>query len=262
MSNSPILPLFYSHSTRRSILTYWTEKESTEGGPASIIQLCQKAGLKECYGISTNFHDYLEAWKNLKAKGINFRFGLELKMCENAKEKTEESRKSEHKIVIWMKNSNGYKDLCKIYSACHTNVDNRYYTQRFDYQQLNPMWTDNLMLSLPFFDSFLFVNSMKFGASIVPQMPTKPVIFREVNSGLPFDAIIQEAINRYNKGSEFEEVKTKTIYYEKYTDFDSYITYRAIQNQSTFNVPNLDFMSSPNFCFEDYMALNQGGVSS
>ena len=130
-----IIPLFYDHSSGKSILTYWKENECIEGGPQSIIKLAKESDLTEVFGISNNFHTFFEAFKNLKEKKINFRFGLSLIMCADTKDKNEESLKTNHKIIIWAKNAHGYKDLIKIYSACHANPENKYY---YKYDR----WTD------------------------------------------------------------------------------------------------------------------------
>lgn len=250
-----ILPIFYDHSSRRATLTYWPAKEVTPGGPQSIIELCKRAGLSQCFGVSTNFHTFLEAWKGCKDAGLHFCFGLELVMCNDAKLHTEESRASEHKIIVFMRNTAGYEDLIKLYTACHGNAENKYYRQRFDYPQLNALWTDNLLLAVPFFDSFLHRNILGYGSHIVPHMPVNPILFREVATGVPFASLIDAALDNYCRAGDHEQVRTKTIYYEKREDFAAYITYRAIQARTTFNVPNMDFMCSPRFCFEEWEEL-------
>lgn len=253
--NETIIPLFYDHSCGRSLLTFWPEKDTKPDGPQSIISLCKKAGLKQCYAVSTNFHTFIEGWKELKAEGIQLCFGLELVMVEDAKIHTEESRRAEHKIIAFAKNPTALNDLFKISTACHSDITNRYYLHRFDYKQLKPLWTDNLMLVVPFWDSFLHRNTLTYGANIVPEMPAKPVLFREVNSGVPYASLIDAAIDRFNQQRDHEEVKIKTIYYPKREDFEAYTVFRAIENRSSFNSPNLDYMCSPRFCFEEWEEL-------
>ncbi len=256
MSDKPIA-LFYDHSTRRSLLTYWSEKETKPGGPQSIISLCKKAGLKQCFGVSNNFHTFMEAWKGLKEAGIQFCFGLELVMVQDAKIRTDETLRQEHKIIIFARNAAGYKDLIKIYSACHSDEDNFYYLQRFDYKQLKPLWTDNLMLVMPFWDGFLHKNTLVYGANIIPDLPVKPTLFREIASEVPFARYIDRAVDRFNIAKDHEEIKIKTIYYEKRADFEAYTVFRSIQNRGTFNCPNINFMCSPQFCFESWEELSK-----
>jgi hypothetical protein len=258
MSSEPvILPIWYDYSSRKSLLTYWGEKDVTPEGPQSIVSLCKTAGLKQCFGVSTNFHVFLEAWKSCKEAGIQFSFGLEMTLCDDATIHTEESLINEHKVIIFALNSAAYQDLIRLYTACHSKVENRYHMQRFDCKQLTQYWTDNLLLAIPFFDSFIHINTMRYKAAIMPSFPVGPVIFRETNSGLPFASIIDDALDTYNSDGPREEVRVKTIYYEKYADFEAYITDRARRQRANFNKPNLDYMCSPHFCFEDWQALTK-----
>lgn len=251
-----IIPLFYDHSSK-GILVSWKESECIENGPQSIVKLAKEAGLKEVFGISDNFHTFFESQKNLKDQKIDYRFGLSMIMCADTNDKNEESLKTNHKIIIWGKNAASYRDLIKIYSACNSNIDNKYYVQRFDFQKLNKLWTDNLILSIPFFDSFIHKNTLEFGCNIIPDFPAPPVIFREQDSGLPFESLINKALDNYNKDNKFEEIKCKSIYYEKKDDFKAYMTYRAIKNRSTFQKPELNDFCSNKFCYESWKELNK-----
>ena len=254
---SEIIPLFYDHSCGRSILTAWSEKEATPGGPQSIVSLCKKSGLKQCFLVSNNFHTFLEAWKNLKSEGIQLCFGLELIFVEDAKIHTPESRYSEHKVLIFAKNYAGYKDLIKIYTACYSNLDNKYEIFRFDYKQLADFWTGNLIFVIPYWDSFLHRNKLGFNSNIIPTIPLNAVIFREVGSDLPFSSIIDESIDKFNHNKSYEEVKIKTIYYEKSDDFKSYMVFRAIKNRATFHAPNCEYLCSNKFSFEEWEKLTK-----
>jgi len=252
---SEIIPLFYDQSSFKSILTYWKAKECTPDGPSSIVQICKDNNIKKCVGISRNFSTFIDAWKNLKDIGTELIWGIEFVMCDDAKVHDDDSRKNEHKIIVLMKNKDGYKNLLNIYTACHSNPDNKYYVQRFDYKQLKPLWSDNLILAIPFFDSFIDKNLLQYGATIVPDMSfTKPIIFRETGSKLPFESLIHAALSRYNNIG-LEEVQTKTIYYKNRADFRAYSVYRAIMNKELHSKPNMDHFGSQEFCFESYREL-------
>lgn len=254
--NNEIIPLFYDQSSFKSILTYWREKDSHADGPSSIVSICKENNIKKCVGISRNFSTFIDAWKNLSAVGTELIWGIEFIMCDDASVHSEESRNNEHKIIIMMKNKEGYGDLLKIYTACHTNPDNKYYVQRFDYKQLKKLWSDNLIMVLPFFDNFIAKNLLSFGAAIVPDISfTKPIIFREIGSDLPFESLIHSALDKYNKDGKLEEVNTKTIYYKNREDFRAYSVYRAIMNKELHTKPNMDHFGSKEFCFEAYREL-------
>jgi DNA polymerase III alpha subunit len=251
---SDIIPLFYDHSSQKSILTFWKESECTPESPQSIISLCKEAKLKQCVAISKNFHTYIEAWKNCKDAEIQLIFGLEVIMCQDSKIHTDESIKNEHKIIIFIKNSDGYKDLIKIYTKWKTTIDNKYYIFRFDFEQLKELWTDNLILAIPFFDSFIHKNTLQ-NAQIIPDFPTNPIILREIDTGIPYEFFLNKALDRYNENKQFKEIKTKTIYYKNKKDVKAWQIYRSIQDRTTFSAPKMDFCASDTFCFESYLEI-------
>lgn len=257
--NKEIIPLFYSDSSQKSTLVWWPEKETTPTGPQSIISLAKKAGLKQVYFVSTRFYDFVTAWKLCEENDLQLIFGLELWVCSNSEEKSEASTADESKVIIWMRNSNGYKDLIKLYSAVYTNINNKYYHFRADWRTLRKYWTDNLLLSIAFFDGFYARNTLNYGSAIVPDFPMKPVFLREVNSGLPFEPLVNEALENFTKG-EYEIIDCKTIYYNRYEDAKAYAVYRGIQNRANFHKPELDHFGSVNFCLDDYLKIKEGKV--
>jgi len=107
------------------------------------------------------------------------------------------------------------------------------------------------------FDSYVHKNLLHYGSSIIPDLPCKPIIQREVDSGLPFERLINNALDEYNKNGDMEEIKTKTIMYSKKGDCAAFINYRAINNRSTFSNPEFDYLCSDNFSFEDYQNLTK-----
>lgn len=246
-----IIPIFHDHSSKRSLITAWKESECKEGGPTSVVQLAKQHRLKEIFLVSKNFHHYIEAFDNLKEIGVSLRYGVEMMFCQNIKERSDAGTKTNHKNIIWIKNDQGYKDMIKLYSACHTDVNNKYYVQRFDYEQLKPYWTENLLMTIPFFDSYIHTNTLKYGGNIIPDYPEIPVLMEEVNSTIPFAPLIQGEIDKLQN----PKIKVKTIYYNKYSDFKAWQVYRARNERNQFDKPELPFCSSNTFCFEDYLKL-------
>ena len=115
------------------------------------------------------------------------------------------------------------------------------------------MWTENLSLAIPFYDSFLHVNLLTLG-NCVPDFPDKPVFFME-DHGLPFEGLINDAILQYCAINGNEIVQTHTCYYFLAKDVLSYNTYRCILNRSSLDKPQLDHFSSEEFSFESYLKL-------
>ena len=252
---SDVLPVFYDHSSNKSILTYWKDKDCTPKGPKSIVALCKEAGLKSCFGVSTNFLTFPEAQNNLSKEGIEFFFGLELWICDNPEDLSPASLVSESKIIIRADNSQGYFDLRNIYSQIYTNKKNFYYKHRSSFKEISNLWTSNLTLILPFFDSFVFQNTLTI-ASILPNLPVKPLIFREIDSGLPFADLINKALHEYNINKDCQEQAVKTIYYPTRNHFKAWQNYRCIKLRSSFQKPQMDFCCSDRFNFEDWRKLN------
>jgi DNA polymerase III alpha subunit len=252
MSNKEIIPIWYSDSSQKSINVWWDAKETTPDGPQSIVTLAKKAGLKQVYFVSSRMYDFVTAWKLCEANDLQLIFGLELWVCTNPEDHSEVSIADESKVIIWMKNSESYADIIKLYSKIYTNAKNKYYHFRASWGTLKECWTENLLLTIPFFDSFLHRNTLNYGSAIVPDFPMKPVFMREINSGLPFEPLIEEALMNFTKG-EYEIMDVKTIYYPDYEDAKAWLVYRTIKERSTFNKPQLDYCCSDNFCLSDYM---------
>lgn len=248
-----VIPLFKSHySLGRSILTL--EKESVPYGPDSIIDIASQASLKRVFLVEDSMSGFLEAYKNLKEKGISLSFGLRMTVCHDLKEKSEESLGKSAKYIVFAKNYEGYKRLIKIFSEASRS--GFYYEFRSDFNALKSIWNDNdLKLCVPFYDSFLYKNVL--GTSIcVPDFGfTKPVFFVEENN-LPFDYILKSKIEEFCSKNNFSYLNTKSIYYKNKSDFKSYLTFRCISNRTTLNKPEFSHMCSSEFSFESWKEKN------
>ena len=245
-----MIPLFKSHySLGRSILTL-EDKSEEDGYPDSIIQISKNNNLKEICLVEDNMSSFLEAYTNTKSNNIKLNYGLRVSVTESIEDKTEESRQKTSKIIIFSRNKNGYEILTKIFSTAAKK--GFYYEPRVDYNLLKTNWTEDLILGIPFYDSFIFNNTLK-NYICIPQLNfTKPVAFTEDND-LPFDDIILKKIQRYAKENDIEIFKAKSIYYKNKKDFKTYLTFRCINNRSILNKPELEHMSSDAFSFESYL---------
>jgi DNA polymerase III alpha subunit len=249
-----IIPLFYSESSQKSILSWISEKDYKIGGPQSIIKLAKQGNLDKVYFVSSKFYDFITAWKLCEENNLQLIFGLELWVCPDLFDRSDISSANESKVIIWMKNSSAYKDLIKLYSSVHTEQNNKYYHFRASWSLLKLFWTDNLLLSIPFFDSFYSRNMLNYNSSILADLPAKPLFFREVDSGLPFAHLVEQSLITFIQNS-YEVMDCKTIYYEKYDDAKQWMIYRSIKERNTFNKPNLDFCCSNRFCFQNYLEI-------
>lgn len=244
-----MIPLFKSHySLGRSILTL-EDKNEEDDYPDSIIQIAKENNLKELFLVEDNMSSFLEAYNNTKNNNIKLNYGLRISVTESIEDKSEESRSKTSKIVIFFKNNNGYSLLTKLYSLAAK--DGFYYEPRLDFNILKDNWTEDLILCIPFYDSFIFNNTLRNYICVPNFSFTKPCVFIE-NNDLPFDSIIENKMKIFIQENDLETFNTKSIYYKNKKDFKSYLTFRCINNRTTLNKPEIEHMSSDSFCFEEW----------
>lgn len=253
-----ITPIFTSHySLGRSTLTLEKPEEIKDNKPISIFSIAKEFKLKDIYLVENTFSGFIEAFKNAKANDINLRFGLKLVICADLNDKSEESFRTESKVIIWMKNSAAYTDLIRIYSKA--SCDGFYYIASLDWVTLKEMWTDNLLLSIPSYSSFLHNNLLKNGNCIPDFGKIKPNIMVS-NMGLPFDYLIQDIHKQYAQNNNLELMETHPVYFYSDKQFDSYLTFKCIHKRSVLSKPNIDHFCSREFNFISY--LNKYGNRS
>lgn len=255
MNNNKIIPLFSSDYSGRSILTISKEVEIKDNTPVSLLAIAQKHGLTPVWIIENNLTGFIKTQKYFSEKKIPFIFGLKIIVVPDLYKREPETLRDESKVIIFLKNSSGYEDLIKIYSLAATW--GKYYKPRTDWNNLKKMWTPNLFLVVPFYDSFLHQNLLK-GAQVVPDFVEPPIFFIE-NHQLPFDCLIQESVEKFCALNSFITLNTHSVYYYKKDDYDAYLTYRAILNRSTLAKPELDHFGSDMFSFESYLERAKNG---
>lgn len=245
-----MIPLFKSHySLGRSILTL-EDKNEADDYPDSIIQIAKQYKLNQICLVEDNMSSFLEAYTNTRNNNIKLNYGLRICITESIDDKSEESRQKNSKIILFFKNKKGHEILTKLFSIAAKS--GYYYEPRLDYNILTKNWTEDLVLAIPFYDSFIFNNTLK-NSICIPQLGSiKPIIFIEEND-LPFEHLVKDKINKYAKENNLEIYKAKSIFYNKRKDFKTYLTFRCINNRSILNKPDLEHMSSNEFCFESYL---------
>jgi DNA polymerase-3 subunit alpha len=168
-------------------------------------------------------------------------------------DKSEESKIKSSKIILFFKNKKGYQQLTKLYSIAAK--EGFYYEPRLDYETISKNWSDDLILCIPFYDSFIFNNTLK-NSLCIPQFDfTKPIFFIEDND-LPFDSLVKRKALSFAEKNGLKIYKAQSVFYKERKDFKAYLTFRCINNRSVLNKPNLDHMSSNEFCFESIHQRN------
>ncbi len=204
-----------------------------------------------------------EREKTWSTESIQLIYGIKMVVVPDMSDKTVESMRQESQVIIFIRNSQGYYDLLKIWNkawvAGNFSPPRESGYGRIDWTTLSANWTENLTLVLPFFSSFLAKNTLYF-SSIVPSLPVptnEVILYREVDSGLPFAGLIEDAINRFSSDTGAVIQAVKSIYYLNKQAFDTYVTYRALMNRGEFSRPEVPHMCSNNFCFEEWLRLTK-----
>jgi DNA polymerase III alpha subunit len=253
-----MLPLFKSHySIGKSILTLDDPITHKEGGSDSIFSIAVENNLKEVVLVEDSLTGFLQAKKNADKLNLKLVFGLRIDMRENAGiDPKEEPTNSAHKIIIFARDSVGCKLLNNIYSEAFTKNHNC-----VDEKTLKKHWKKkHLILAIPFYDSFIYNNLMKFSNCTPSFGFCDPVFFIEDN-GLPFDKFIQGKVKEYASKNTNKTEYTKSIYYKNKQDVSALQTYKCITGRTfgnkTLSKPNLDHFGSNEFCFQSWKEKNE-----
>jgi|TARA_Y100001938_G_scaffold150683_1_gene242796 DNA polymerase-3 subunit alpha len=242
------IPLFKSHySLGKSILTLNKRSSEPSTGPDSIIDICVDNKLKELYLVDDNMSGFLEAYENCRENKIKFIFGLRINVCPDLNQKDDESIQETSKLILFAKNREGYKKLIKLYTKA--SIEGFYYTPRLDYSSIKELYSaEDILVAVPFYDSFVHENTLNC-KSCVPDLSFCSPVFMIEENDLPFNYLIENAVKKYAK-SEDDLLKVKSVFYKNKEDFKSYLSFRCINSRSSLDKPNLEHMSSNEFCWE------------
>lgn len=244
-----MIALFKSHySIGKSILTLEHPDKVKDDGPQSVFSICNS---DQIVLVEDSLIGFLQAQKICKDLNKQLVFGLRLS-CSHEDDVDQDSP-CIHKVIVFAKNDNGCRLLNTIYS--HAHCEN---LGIITFNALKEFWSDSdLELAIPFYDSFIFMNSMHF-CSCVPDFSfCNPHFFLEDNH-LPFDSQIKSKVIEYCDNFKYNYSNSKSIYYNLRQDFEAYQTYKCIcerkaGKQRTLSVPNFDHLASPEFCYQSYL---------
>ena len=235
-----MIPIFTSHySFGKSILTLELPTKCNPNGSRSVFSIAEDAGFDKIFLLENSLTGFPQAIKNSEELGIHLVFGVQLEFIGG------------HKINVFARNSKGCKLLNKIYSKTFSQDPSE-----CSEEILEQYWDeDNLLLAVPFYDSFLHQNLTTFEVCTPNLRPFNPIFFLQ-NNNLPFDFLIRETVINYTKDNNLETEEVKSILYEKKEDVDALQTYKCICSRkfgkSSLSKPNLDHFGSNEFCFESF----------
>ena len=251
------IPLFTSNYSMNSTLTLDSPPDKDKPkdvedylkGPKSIVQICVDNKINPLFLVEANMSGIVSAYKKSKENDLKLRFGLKVVMCNDMKDKSPASLLSEHKIIIFAKNSTGYKRLLKISSEAATK--GFYYRPRLDSAALEGFWDKkDLLIAHPFYYSFLHRNLLYF-SNCQPKYNFADNIFFIERNDLPFNYLIENAVDKFCNGKKLK-VPVQSIYYERNEDFKTLCTYRCIRERTSLEKPNLEHFASSMFSFENW----------
>lgn len=250
-----VIPLFKSnYSISKSILTLDPPGGHVEGGSDSIFDIANECNIDSIFMVEDSISSFLPAYLGCKSSKKKFRFGLRMNFVSDLSVPYKEDI-SIHKNIVFCKNEGGYKRLIKLSTLASTkNFDT---IPRFSYENLHDLWSDDdLILGVPFYDSFLFNNTLTKSICVPSFGKIKPVFFVEDND-LPFDSLAQNAVYKFCESEGNEVCKAKSIFYKNRDDFYAWQTYKLINRKSfgsgnTLEKPNLEHCGSREFCIESW----------
>lgn len=220
------------------------EKHTAEN-PDTIVTLALQENWKRVYIVDDDIGGFLPCYKELKKHKIQLCYGQRISITDEV-----ENVAGESKIVLFVTSEAAYKALIKITSF--VNVEGG---GRLTYNKLHELWHPELILGIPFYDSFLHVNSLTKRVAIPDFRNLKPFVLLEDN-GLFFDAVIQGKAESFAKENNLQTVWSKTIYYNKKSDVEAFqikkLMNRKEYGSNTTERPNLEFFMSDEFCIESW----------
>lgn len=246
--NNMITPIFKSHYSLkgRSILTLAKEDEIKDDYPVSIYAIAKTHKLDTVYLIEDNMAGFFEAFSTFDKSGIKLVYGISFIVTHDPESRAD-SEEGESKIWVFIKNSDGYKDLCKLYNVYQTKPDTFYYYPRISWSDFVAGITDNLQVVLPPFDSFIHKNVFH-GTQIIPNLPPKLITTYASRLGLVWESELQATIQKYDPNA----IEVHPIYYYKDEDFAAWQIYKCIDAGSSFQAPELEWGRSDKFSFESF----------
>lgn len=261
MEINNLIPLFVSDaSLGKSILTTDEAKDIKDDAPVSIFSIAKTHHLEQIYLCENSFVSFNSAYKQADKLNKQLIFGIKFIITKDPLNKEDKSKLSDSNVIVWMKNSDGYYDLIKLFTAIHGNADN-YFWSKFDFKSfyrgtwkiLQEYVTDNLLLTIPFYDSFLHKNLLTYGAMAVPEFGKLMPTFILEEHGLPFDSLVQKQVLEYVKENKFETINAHSIFYYRKSDCKAFQIFKCINERTKYDSPDANHFSSNEFSFESYL---------
>lgn len=249
------LPLFKTHfSLGKSILTVDKPTGDIEKKSSiSVLDLVLNAKLDSLTVVEDCMTGLPQIREECIKNKLKLVYGLRLEMTQDCLNQDEKSLKSRAKYIIFAKNNAGHQQLIKIWSFAAK--EGFYYNPVCDFVNLKRLWNDNLILCVPFYDSFLHLNSFEGNIHVPVFSGMQPIFFLEENA-LPFDPHLRVKVLDYCAKNGYETVEAQSIYYKSKSDFVAWLTFKSIHSRTTIEKPEANHCSSDTFCYDRWLEGN------
>ena len=248
-----LVPFFVSdHSIGESILTIDDESEINTKKPASIVAISETYALPVTYVVERGMSSYWKLYSAFsKRPKLKLAFGVKIDICANptAEEKTDVSS-----LIIFLKNTQGYYDMIKMYSEA--SLRNKSKSPILSWEMLSEFITPNLLVVVPFYSGFLARNTLRLNCSILPNFGKIKPVFTLENHDIPFDSVIEGITKSFCTTNGYETLNTHHIYYYLNQHVSAHQAFLCIDKRSHLEKPNLESYCSDQFSFESYLQRN------
>lgn len=255
-----VAPLFKSHfSLGKSILTLEKPSDDSEY-PISLFQLAKKNKLDKVILVEDGISGLLQASKVAEEIKVTLIYGLRIDVCDDMSIKDEPSLTKRAKYIIFAKNPKGYQALLKVWSKAAS--EGHYYEPNIDFKTLKSIWTNDLVLAIPFYDSFLYLNTFCSHVHVPALEGFGPITFFVEDNNLPFDDALKARVIEYTTQNGYPIIPAQSIFYKSAEDYLAYVAFKCLHNKgftrkATLESPNLDHMTSDEFNFDKWYATVQ-----
>lgn len=247
---------FSSHySIGRSLFTLEPPAEIKPDEPVSLFSVAKQEKLDKIVLVDSSMTGFIKAHQESKKQNIQLVFGIKFIICHDINDKSEASLSTESKVIVMMKNSAAYKEMCHLYSKSW--VDGKYYINRLDWKSLNEAKSKNLDFIIPQYDSFIHINLLGKGQSVPDIAKLEPKFLTEYHE-LPFDNLLKERIKSYCSSNGYENYEAfRTLYYNN-EDFLALQTLRLATGRGgssekpSIEKPNVEHYASNKFSWQYY----------
>ena len=235
------------YSIGKSIIQVNPKGKSSNSSTPNLVDICLKNDITTAVVVDDSMAGIWPIYNTLSEQGINLIFGLRLSFVDDAENKSDNSNKSEHKNIIFIKDFEDYKRLIKISSDAHTKFFHK--LPRVDYNYINDSLSDSMEIAVPFYDSFIFNNLFTFN-SCIPNFGRKPVFFIE-NHNLIYDDILKQSVVSYASNNQCDTELVRSVYYENPGDFLAWKVRKILAKKGqrkTIESSNFNNCTSNTFC--------------